>query len=42
MSKEMEEKYTKRFDEMSKSIKEILGNHEKKQTVNGNSSRFEN
>ena len=30
MSKEMEEKYTKKFEEMSKSVNEILGNQEKK------------
>ena len=29
MNKEMEEKYTKMFEEMSKSINEILGNQEK-------------
>ena len=29
MSKEMEEKYTKKFEEMSKSVNEILGKQEK-------------
>ena len=41
--KEMEEKYNKKFEEMSKSVNETLGNQEKNnQTGNGNSSRFEN
>ena len=39
----MEEKYNKKFEEMSKSVNETLGNQEKNnQTGNGNSSRLEN
>ena len=41
--KEMDTKYNKKFEEMSKSVNETLGNQEKNnQTGNGNSSRLEN
>ena len=41
--KEMDEKNNKKFEEMSKSVKDTLGNQEKNnQTDNGNSSRLEN
>ena len=43
MSIEMDEKYDKMFEEMSKSVNDTLGNQEKNnQTGNGNSSRIEN
>ena len=40
--KEMDEKYNKKFEEMSKSVNDTLGNQEKNNTPgNGNSSRLE-
>ena len=43
MSKEMEDKYNKKFEEMSKFVNDTLGNQEKNhQTGNGISSRTEN
>ena len=41
--KELDEKYNKKFEEISKSMNDTLGNQEKNnQTGNGNSSRIEN